>query len=145
MTRGASRRGGESGEASDRVLHLEECDLERVVAHGGDGTILFRRVLEGAVFHGPWNFVDYAVVPPGSSIGLHRHRGNEELYLILEGEGTMHLDGEEFPVRAGHVVVNRDGGTHGLRNESDGPLRLFVVEVATAADAAASPAPEGRA
>lgn len=116
---------------SGRVLQLDEQALESVVAHGGEGEILFRRLLDAAAFEGPWNFVDYAVVPPGSSIGRHTHRGNEELYLVLEGEGILHLDGEEHAVRAGSVIVNRDGGTHGLRNDSSAPLRLFVIEVAT--------------
>jgi mannose-6-phosphate isomerase-like protein (cupin superfamily) len=117
-----------------RVLRLDELPLEPVVAHGGEGRIGFHRVFEASDFQGPWNFVDYAVLPPGASIGTHRHGRNEELYLVLEGEGTMHLDGQSFPVRAGHVVLNRPGGEHGLVNTSPAPLRLFVVEVAVPAD-----------
>ena len=33
-------------------------------------------------------------------------------------------------VTPGSVVLNRPGGTHGLHNDGDAPLRLFVVEVA---------------
>ena len=117
-----------------RVLRLDELPLERVVAHGGEGRIGFHRVFEASDFAGPWNFVDYAVLPPGASIGRHRHGRNEELYLILEGEGTLQLDGRTIPVRAGHVVLNRPGGEHGLLNSSQAPLRLFVVEVALPAD-----------
>jgi mannose-6-phosphate isomerase-like protein (cupin superfamily) len=113
-----------------RVLDLGALVLESVHAHDGLGRIGFRRVLGAEAFEGPWNFVDYAVLPPGASIGRHTHGDDEELYLILDGQGTMHLDGREFPVRAGHVVLNRRGGTHGLVNDSDAPLRLFVVEVA---------------
>jgi mannose-6-phosphate isomerase-like protein (cupin superfamily) len=120
--------------SAERVLHLDEVDLEPTCAHAGEGLVSFRRLLSEADFRGPWNFVDYAVLPPGASIGRHTHGGNEELYLVLEGQGSMHLDGREFPVRAGHVVVNRPGGTHGLVNDSDAPLRLFVVEVACGTD-----------
>jgi mannose-6-phosphate isomerase-like protein (cupin superfamily) len=116
------------------VLQLDELALERVVAHGGQGRIGFHRLFEAADFAGPWNFVDYAVLPPGASIGTHRHGRNEELYLVLEGEGTMQLEGKSIPVRAGHVVLNRPGGEHGLVNTSAAPLRLFVVEVAVPAD-----------
>ena len=111
-------------------LRLDEVELERVRAHGGEGTILFRRLLEGDRAAGAWHFVDYAVVPPGASIGRHRHGANEELYLVLEGHGTMFRDGEEFEVGPGSVVLNRAFGEHGLRNDGEGPLRLFVVEVA---------------
>lgn len=113
-----------------RVLNLNEIPLEEIEAHGGPGRIRFRRVFDADAFQGPWNFVDYAVIPPGASIGRHRHGENEEIYLVLRGEGLMFLDGREFRVRPGSVVLNRAGGTHGLRNDSDEPIALFVVEVA---------------
>jgi mannose-6-phosphate isomerase-like protein (cupin superfamily) len=112
-----------------QILNLNELPLEEVAAHEGQGKILFNRVFHEESFRGPWNFVDYAVLPPGSSIGLHTHGENEELYLILEGEGTMTLDSDEFPVRPGHVILNRPHGTHGLQNTGSVPLKLFVVEV----------------
>ena len=42
----------------------------------------------------------------------------------------MHQDGAEFQVGPGSLVVNRAGGSHGLRNDGAVPLRLFVVEIA---------------
>ena len=111
------------------TFELAALMLERVRAHGGDGTIGFQRLFEGHAREGAWNFVDYAVLPPGASIGRHTHGDEEELYLVLEGRGTMFLDGQEFPVQAGSVILNPRGGTHGLRNDSEAPLRLFVVEV----------------
>ena len=112
-----------------KVVHLDDLALEEVTAHEGEGRILFQRVFREDAFRGPWNFVDYAVLPPGTSIGLHGHGGNEELYLVLEGRGTMRLDGETFPVRAGSVILNRPGGVHGLSNDGPDPMKIFVVEV----------------
>jgi glyoxylate utilization-related uncharacterized protein len=119
----------EEGREMKRVLDLNELPLERVVAHEGEGEILFNRVFDDKAFRGPWNFVDYALLPPGTSIGIHTHGENEEVYLVLEGEGLMHLDGDEFPVKAGSVILNRPGGTHGLRNTGQVPLKIYVVEV----------------
>ncbi|QDU65646.1 cupin domain-containing protein [Engelhardtia mirabilis] len=123
----------------DRVRRRElgELELEPTVAHGGQGRILFNRLFGPDAFEGPIHFVDYAVLPPGSSIGLHRHGRDEELYLVLEGRGRMTRDGESFAVRAGSVVVNRAGGEHGLVNDSDADLRLFVVEVGLPGEAPA--------
>lgn len=113
-----------------RVVQLDSVDLERSVAHEGRGEIGFRRVLDGNLFPGAWNFCDYAVLEPGQSIGRHTHGANEELYLVLEGRGVMYLDEKEIDVRPGSLIVNRPGGVHGLENRSDRPLKIFVVEVA---------------
>lgn len=117
-----------------RALNLNDLELRKVTSHGGEGEILFDQVLPGAAFKGPVNFVDYAVLPPGTSIGIHTHGENEEVYLVLEGEGVMHLDGDEFPVRPGHVILNRPGGTHGLRNTGDTALKIYVIEVRVGKD-----------
>ena len=119
----------ESG-ATGRVLNIGEQPLKTVVAHGGEGKILFNRLFEESDFRTSINFVDYAVLPPGASIGRHRHGDNEEIYLVLEGQGRMELEGDVFTVEAGHVIVNKVQGTHGLKNVGDTELRLFVVEVA---------------
>ena len=110
-------------------VRLNDLDLADVCAHAGEGHIGFRRVFDAAAFVGPCHFVDYAVVPPGTSIGIHTHGEDEEIYLVLEGHGTMHQDGREFAVAQGSVILNRPGGTHGLRNDGEVPLRLFVVEI----------------
>ena len=89
-------------------------------------------------FKAPVHFVDYAVLPPGASIGRHRHGRDEELYLVLEGSGMLHLDGRDVRVGPGSVIVNRAGGVHGLRNDTEAPLRLFVIEVGLAASGAAA-------
>lgn len=82
---------------------------------------------EGA---GGCHFIDHAILPPGVSIGRHKHTENEEeFYLILSGRGRMWQDGEAFEVEAGELVRNRPGGTHGLENIGDVPLEIFVFEV----------------
>jgi mannose-6-phosphate isomerase-like protein (cupin superfamily) len=110
--------------------NLLQLELDEVCAHGGEGVIRFARVAEAGALTGACNFIDYAVLPPGASIGHHRHRHDEEeLYLVLEGQGSMWRDGELFDVRSGDLVRNRAGGEHGLRNTGGGLLRLFVFEL----------------
>jgi len=41
----------------------------------------------------------------------------------------MMLDGREFEVGPGDVVLNQPGGTHGLLNVGDEELRIVVIEV----------------
>lgn len=110
--------------------NLFEVALEHGRAHDGDGDIAFRRVAEREQLAGACNFIDYAEVPAGCTIGRHRHHvDEEEFYLVLAGEGEMWKDGESFPVKAGDLVRNRPGGSHGLRNVGSQPIRLFVFEL----------------
>jgi mannose-6-phosphate isomerase-like protein (cupin superfamily) len=119
-----------------RVVSLGAVPLEPVVAHGGEGSILFGRIFEKGFLRSACNFADYAVIPPGCSIGKHRHGDDEEIYVILEGEGRMFLDGRVHRVGPGSVVLNRPGGEHGLVNDGTEELRIFVVEIAAPAGSA---------
>jgi mannose-6-phosphate isomerase-like protein (cupin superfamily) len=108
--------------------------FDAVIAHGGGAPILTRRVFEGRDAS-RCRFVDLTVVPRGADIGVHTHEtDNHELYVVIEGRGRMHLDGEEFEVGPGDVIMNRPGGTHGLRNLGEGELKLVVVEVTAKAE-----------
>jgi mannose-6-phosphate isomerase-like protein (cupin superfamily) len=110
--------------------NLDELSLVDTRAHGGDGEIRFARIADAAAFAGGCNFIDYAELPPNTSIGRHRHRDDEEeLYLVLEGSGSMWRDGEQLGVRAGDLIRNRPGGEHELRNTGASVLRLFVIEL----------------
>jgi quercetin dioxygenase-like cupin family protein len=62
---------------------------------------------------------------PGATIGEHTHPHTEDLYLILEGRGTGILDGDRFPVEVGDLFLVKAGGSHGLINDSEGPLTFL--------------------
>jgi mannose-6-phosphate isomerase-like protein (cupin superfamily) len=111
--------------------NLEKLPLEPTTAHGGEGRIRFARVLTRHDVSGPCNFIDLAVLPPGTSIGLHRHGdAEEEYYLVLGGTGEMRRNGESFPVETGDLVRNPCGGTHALVNTGTENLKIFVFELA---------------
>jgi mannose-6-phosphate isomerase-like protein (cupin superfamily) len=119
-----------TGTSFERV-NLGDVALSPTVAHHGDGDIRFARIAATGDTQGACNFIDLAVLPPGTSIGRHRHGADEEeFYLVLNGSGRMHRDGEEFPVAPGDLIRNRPGGSHGLVNTGPDDLRIFVFEVA---------------
>ena len=73
----------------------------------------------------------YIVVPPGKSgFPFHAHRNNEEMFIVLEGEGNYRVGTETWPVRAGDVIsaVAGDASTaHQLTNGGTGDLRYFAI------------------
>ncbi len=65
----------------------------------------------------------YVVVPAGKqSTPLHCHSVEEEMFVILDGEGVLLLGDEEHPVRAGTVVARPPATrvAHAFRAGEDG-------------------------
>ena len=61
---------------------------------------------------------------------LHYHLRATELYYVLEGEGSVILDGVEEPVAKGSLVHIPPGVVHGAR----GRMRVLVVGIPDIAD-----------
>lgn len=75
------------------------------------------------------DFMDRVVVPPGSTIGYHKHGNNEEMYVVLGGQGTMTLDNEPVTVKKGDMILNPAHGEHGLVNDSNSDIDLLVIQI----------------
>lgn len=70
------------------------------------------------------------VVPPGKrAFPYHAHRGNEEMFFILDGEGSVRLAGETHKVRRGDFISVPPGSdsAHQIINDSGAPLRYLAV------------------
>jgi mannose-6-phosphate isomerase-like protein (cupin superfamily) len=60
----------------------------------------------------------------------HYHKRSTELYYVLEGEGTVTLDGVEHAVRQGSIVHIPPGVVH----SAQGRVRVLVVGIPDIAD-----------
>lgn len=96
--------------------------------HGGKGEILFRELFKETDFNSPLEFFHETLVLPNSSIGYHKHKGNEEIYYIVQGKGLMTVDGEKRVVHKGDAVITHSGSSHGLINTQNKPLKILVFE-----------------
>jgi len=83
------------------------------------------------------DYMDLHVVKGGCGIGLHRHRDNQEVFLMMEGRGFMVVgDWCETPNRErcfevrtlepGHLAMLTGGNLHALMNATDEDLSLFM-------------------
>src|SRR5437764_12497745 len=60
------------------------------------------------------------VVPPGKGIPfLHRHRQNDEVYVVVGGRGQFLVDGESIDVQEGSVLRLGPQAARAWRNNSD--------------------------
>lgn len=72
-------------------------------------------------------FCARVTIPFGSSIGLHTHTDEDELYFILSGNGTVY-DGEtENAVSGGDSILTRSGESHSIENKHREKLVLLAV------------------
>lgn len=60
----------------------------------------------------------------------HYHKRSTELYYVLDGAGSVHLDGEDHPVQKGSIVHIPPGVVHG----ANGKMRVLVVGIPDIAD-----------
>jgi quercetin dioxygenase-like cupin family protein len=65
-----------------------------------------------------------AYIVPHTDLRVHWHK-EPEIYLILEGELIVVVDGVEYPCRPGSAVFIPGNAVHGVRNATDKPGRLF--------------------
>jgi len=111
------------------VRNLFEAEAQVKSSHGGKGLVKDVRVFDQQDFETALRFVIYNELEPGSSIGIHQHGQDEEVYVILDGDGLMTVNDETRAVKTGDVIVNKPGWSHGLENTSDQPLAILVFEV----------------
>ncbi len=81
-------------------------------------------------------------VQPGKAAWpYHLHHANEEMFYIIEGEGTLRYDDEDYPVKAGDVVCGPAGpGTaRQIRNTSEAPLKYLAVSTMESPEVAEYP------
>ena len=69
------------------------------------------------------------VAPGKRSCPYHFHHGQEEMFVVLEGSGTLRVAGEMLPIRTGDVMFIPAGPDypHQIINTSDAPLKYLSI------------------
>ncbi|NMA83337.1 MAG: cupin domain-containing protein [Epulopiscium sp.] len=112
------------------VRNYIESELNEKSSHSGKGLARSIKLFNKEDFSSGLNFLYYMELDPGVSIGEHTHQDDEEeMYVILEGYGTMNINGEFREVKQGDVILNRPGWSHGLENTSSQILKILAFEV----------------
>lgn len=73
--------------------------------------------------------IDYriSVYQPRAYVAPHKHRIQEQVYHVLDGEGLMELEGERTVVRKDDVIFIPPGVEHAIYNTGLTDLRFIVV------------------
>jgi mannose-6-phosphate isomerase-like protein (cupin superfamily) len=112
------------------TMNLDKTLLKPIPNYlGGQGTVQYRRALDADVFLTNWAYVDHILIPPGASIGKHYHRGVEEIFYVLNGEGEVQVNAESAPIHKGDGVPIRFNEAHSFTNNGSADLELMVVGI----------------
>jgi len=105
------------------TIHIRSQDTDDVTnEYGGQ----FRRIYPwSGVAKPPWGSAFMSIAPGRASIE-HSH-DEEETFIFLKGEGTMHVDGEQTPVKAGDVVYLPRFSKHNVENHSDKDIEFLCI------------------
>jgi quercetin dioxygenase-like cupin family protein len=101
-------------------------EFEEMEGSGGATWRLARKTL-GAESFG-FNVVD---IEAGGEIPAHDHTGDnqEEVFIILDGQGTIVTDGQEHEAPAGTFCRLAPEVNRTIRNESDANVRALLIGV----------------
>jgi uncharacterized cupin superfamily protein len=128
---------GEPQPRPARILNLDDAETEHRVRGGTDMRVRNLGPQLGAL---RTNLRHLVLAPGSESYPPHCHSAEEELFVVLEGDGVLLLGDDEHGVRAGSVV-SRPAGTgvaHGFR-AGDGGMTLLAYGQRNPADIAFYP------
>lgn len=70
-------------------------------------------------------------LPPGKAqCPFHNHHGEEEMFLVLEGEGELRFGAQRYAIRQHDVIACPTGGpevAHQIINTGNTPLRYLAL------------------
>ena len=106
---------------------IRNVDGFEVMEGSGGATWRLARKTLGAEAFG-FNVVD---IEPGGQIPAHDHSGDdqEEVFVILEGQGTIVAGEEEHDAPAGTFCRFAPDVHRTIRNKSDAPVRALLIGV----------------
>jgi uncharacterized cupin superfamily protein len=106
------------------IRHRDE--FEEMEGSGEATWRLARRALGTQSFG--FNLVE---IGPGGEIPEHdeAQSGQDEVYIVLEGEAVLRADGEEHPAPAGTFASFRPAATRTIANRSEAPVTALLIGV----------------
>lgn len=110
-----------------RILNLENVPFQ-TRSHGGSFECRIAPV--GLAVESRKLGFNVTVIPPGKrAFPYHAHRGNEEMFFILDGEGSIRIAGATHKIKRGDFVSLPPGSdsAHQIINDSRAPLRYLAV------------------
>ncbi|QKF80737.1 cupin domain-containing protein [Halarcobacter ebronensis] len=73
--------------------------------------------------------VSFNNLPKGVSVPfVHKHKENEEIYVVLEGKGFLYIDKEEIEIKKGDAFRIDPNGARCIKASDESSLYFFCVQ-----------------
>lgn len=110
------------------VINPNSMRTERITnMRNGKGEVDILHLIEKQSLFGKARLFAKLSVKPGSSIGLHKHENEFEIFYVLSGKGLFNDNGNIIPVQAGDICFTAPGETHSIENTTQQDLELLAT------------------
>lgn len=96
--------------------------------YAGEG-VMYRRLIGPEVFRTDWNHVDHLVVQAGKTGSRQQLEGTEEVYYVVNGSGTVSINGETVNIKADDAFSGALGEKLSIANNGEKNLELIVIGI----------------
>ena len=108
-----------------RIKHSDQIPQPLVTP---TGEVIYELVgAGGGEASGPGHSLARILIPPEKSSAPHYHQISSETYYILEGQGAMKIDGEDYTLHPGQACLIEPGEVHQISNLGSADLVFLAV------------------
>jgi mannose-6-phosphate isomerase-like protein (cupin superfamily) len=102
---------------------------EHSFLHPKLGHTVERKLFVGEILKATGSEISFTELPARTTISfLHKHRKNEEIYIILKGSGLYQVDDVVFEIQEGSFIRVSPDGARTLKNNSDENMVYMVIQ-----------------
>ncbi len=109
------------------IVRTKGIQTARKNLFGGKGETQIEPIFTSDEFKASVRFCARVTLSPGSSIGLHQHTGEDELYFIIAGSAVVSDEESKISVTQGDSVLTRSEESHSIENTGSSDLVLIAV------------------
>lgn len=99
----------------------------RSAMRGGKGAVTITHMFGKDEFGANVRLCSKLTIPPGAGIGSHRHEGEDEVYIIEQGQGVLDDGSNRSRVEAGDAILTGNGDSHAIENNGDTDLVITAI------------------
>ena len=100
-----------------KVVHPDK--VVPFVPPGCEGIYTSRMLLDAFNSGSEKMQINHGVLNGGTATPGAAHPGHDEIYIVMQGEAVLNMDGDEYDIKYGSVVFIPGGTFHSLKNKSE--------------------------